>query len=920
MSEALENSVSEMLKEEKWTRAGISGFNLSELEDILIKAKTENCERRIKEITDEQLSHSKDSVVALYLSGMIGLWDGSLDNSNIETLIEILEKNHKNTVVEQICSSILESDATNNFALRKLAEYYKDNNDDRVWGMYEKIVQTDLEEADIAKILANRYEDQNNLETATFYYKKALQRYINSKNFNGLKEMWNKFIFLNSGDLGKELDFLKSSEKKVSKLMGGNRAITLLEDLYLHFNNLGDYDTAISMLKEILELDNKDATARRDLVECYRKKYADKSNLENFIRDSNLEASYRNVFEAINDFEKHIAFTKGSFVYHRSWGVGKIVNVEGDKLKINFGAKYGVKDNFSLKMAVEALQPLPKDHFWVKKATTKKAVLAKEVKENVVETLKSIIKSNNNACDEKHIKSELYGVVLDQKEWTNWHQKAQNELKNNRIFAVNPNDKNLYMVRERELSQSERLGNEFKGEKDFFPRIEIFLRYINEEDVESSDDTFNEMFDYFSSYLKSFNEKECEEFVGAYLTLKLVTENEKFKDFSKKIPTSYNFQQIYEAIKNPKEIYSLLKNSEIKKEFRRGIKNLPDWADQYVRLFPSILEGDMLDQLKTREDLLTKMVSDCFEDYKNNREAVVYFFEKCREQPWYPGDDVTGKNPNPGKTLSAEKQLVTLVNIISICYLEIDNHVKTTENKKIIKSCSQLLFEEKVGTEKRNNVIEYLQSKHDKNVTKRLFTLINDVHDLDPVYKTQLRRKIEEVYGSDFDFPEIETSQEVQKGRLVTAKKMDEKKAYADELEKVIIPQIQKEIAEAKEKGDLRENAEYQAAKERSQRENKNLETVRKELSEAVVFDPAEINTSHVSFGTKVTIHDNKANNDIVYTILGPWESDLANGILSYLSPRGQQLWEAKLGENRKFNINGTDYDWTITSIEAAKF
>ena len=54
MSEELENSVSEMLKEEKWTRAGISGFNLSELEEILDRAKKEGCERRIKEISDEQ--------------------------------------------------------------------------------------------------------------------------------------------------------------------------------------------------------------------------------------------------------------------------------------------------------------------------------------------------------------------------------------------------------------------------------------------------------------------------------------------------------------------------------------------------------------------------------------------------------------------------------------------------------------------------------------------------------------------------------------------------------------------------------------------------------------------------------------------------------------------------------------------------
>ncbi len=906
MSEELVNSVSEMLKEEKWTRAGISGFNLSELEEILEKAKSEHCEKQIKEISDEQLSHTKDSIVALYLSGMIGLRDGSLDTSNLETLIDILEKNHKSTIVEQICTSILVTDPTNKFALRKLADYYKVNNDDRIWALYEKIVLLDFEEADITKILADRYEKQQNQEAALSYYKKALLRYINGKNFSGAKEMWNKVIYLNSADLAKEMDFLLTAEKKVVKNIGSDRAITLLEDLYLHFNNIGDWDTAISMLKSILELDSKDSTARRDLVECYRKKYAEKSNLDAYIRDSDLESSFRNVFEAINDFEKHIAFDKGSFVYHRTWGVGRIVNVTDDKLKINFGKKIGIKDNISLKMAVEALQPLPKNHFWVKKATTRKEELAKWVKENVVETLKSIIKSYGNACDEKHIKSELINVVLTQGEWTNWHQNAKKELENNKIFAVNPNNKDQYIVRDRELSQSERLGNEFKAEKQFFPRTEIILRYVEDETVDNSDETFSEMFNYFSSYLKSINNVD-EYTVGAYLVLKHITDMGKFTNYQ--MPTKFTFDALYGDIDNPREIYSELKNSTLKADFLKYITYLPDWDAQYIKLFPTVLEYHMIETLINdgKEDMVKKLVADSFEDYRNNREAVVYFFKECREKDWY-------KSAN----IPYEKQLVTLINIVSLCNVEVDNHVNTTENKKINKTALQLLFEEKVGTEKRNNVLDYM-IESDVSVVTKLYTLINDVPGLDPKYKTQLRNGIIGKYP-DFKFPETETKQETQKGRLVTAKMLEEKKKQADILEHEILPQIQKEIAIAKEKGDLRENAEYQAAKEKSALENKNLQELRKEIADAVIFDPTTITTSFVSFGTTVTILDNKSGEEIVYTMLGPWESDVEHGILSYLSPRGQRLMDSKVGENVKFTFNGVDYDWTIKSIVAAKF
>ena len=717
--------------------------------------------------------------------------------------------------------------------------------------------------------------------------------------------MWNKVIYLNSSDLAKEMDFLLTAEKKVAKNIGSDRAITLLEDLYLHFNNIGNWNTAISMLKAILELDPKDSTARRDLVECYRKKYAEKSNLDAYIRDSDLESSFRNVFEAINDFEKHIAFDKGSFVYHRSWGVGKITGVTDDKLKINFGKKFGVKDNITLKMAVEALQPLPKNHFWVKKATTKKEILAKEVKENVVETLKSIIRSYNNACDEKHIKSELINVVLSQGEWTSWHQNAQKELKTNKIFVVNPNNRDQYMVRDRELSQSERLGNEFKAEKQFFPRVDIILRYVEDETVDSSDETFSEMFNYFSSYLKSISSvDECT--VGSYLVLKHITDMGRFTNYQ--MPVKFTFETLYGDIENPREIYANLKNTVLKEIFLRNITFLQDWDVQYIKLFPTVLESKMIDTLidKGKIELVKKLVADCFDDYRNNREAVIYFFKECRDTQWYKDANVP-----------YEKQLVTLINIVAICRLEMDNHVKTTENKKIEKAACTLLFGgEKANSDKKNNVLDYML-ENDISTINKLYTIINDVSGLDPKYKNQLRNGIIQKHPG-FKFPEAEIKQENQKGRLVTAKMLEEKKKQAEILEHEILPQIQKEIAIAKEKGDLRENAEYQAAKEKSALENKNLQDLRKEIAEAVIFDPTTVTTSFVSFGTKVTIQDNKSGEEIVYTMLGPWESDIEHGILSYLSPRGQKLMDSKVGDNVKFTFNGVDYDWTIKSIVAA--
>ena len=110
MAENLIQSVQDMLKEETWTRATISGYtqnNLKELADIVEKARNENCVDEILTLCDEHLSHSKDSIIALYLSGIFSLQKGIIDNSSLETLVDIFQKNHKEAIVTSLCESIL---------------------------------------------------------------------------------------------------------------------------------------------------------------------------------------------------------------------------------------------------------------------------------------------------------------------------------------------------------------------------------------------------------------------------------------------------------------------------------------------------------------------------------------------------------------------------------------------------------------------------------------------------------------------------------------------------------------------------------------------------------------------------------------------------------------------------------------------
>ena len=195
MSKELVDLVQEKLKEDTWTRATISNYtknNLVELTAIVEQAKSENCIDEIKEICDEQLSHTKDSITALYISGMLALKKGSLDNSSLETLVDIFQNNHKEPIVVYMCETILADDGSNRFALRTLAANYDQAGNNEVWAIYEKIIKVDFTEAEIAKKLGDHYAAGGDAEKANEFYKKALLRYVNNKNINAANEIWSK--------------------------------------------------------------------------------------------------------------------------------------------------------------------------------------------------------------------------------------------------------------------------------------------------------------------------------------------------------------------------------------------------------------------------------------------------------------------------------------------------------------------------------------------------------------------------------------------------------------------------------------------------------------------------------------------------------------------------------------------------------
>jgi len=111
-----------------------------------------------------------------------------------------------------------------------------------------------------------------------------------------------------------------------------------------------------------------------------------------------------------------------------------------------------------------------------------------------------------------------------------------------------------------------------------------------------------------------------------------------------------------------------------------------------------------------------------------------------------------------------------------------------------------------------------------------------------------------------------------------------------ENLKKVVRPQVIKAIEEARAHGDLSENAEYVAAKERqSFIEKKILETEQK-LANSEIIDTINFPNDRVGFGSAVTLENPSNGDQITYQIVGPDESDIPSGKISIASPLGKAL------------------------------
>jgi transcription elongation factor GreA len=140
-------------------------------------------------------------------------------------------------------------------------------------------------------------------------------------------------------------------------------------------------------------------------------------------------------------------------------------------------------------------------------------------------------------------------------------------------------------------------------------------------------------------------------------------------------------------------------------------------------------------------------------------------------------------------------------------------------------------------------------------------------------------------------------------------------RAQLKRLKEVERPQNVKDIEAALEHGDLRENAEYHAAKEKQAEIDARMRECEFRIGRAQVIDPASMDTDKVAFGATVKVLDLDTDEEVVYAIVGEHEADVDQGKVSIMSPIARALLGKAEGDDVTLKLPKGDRELEVVEV-----
>lgn len=581
----------------------------------------------------------------------------------------------------------------------------------------------------------------------------------------------------------------------------------------------------------------------------------------------------------------------GTFCLHKSWGFGQVKewNLLLNQIVIDFQGKKA--HPMQLAYAAENLTVIPAEHFLAKKANNLGAI--KELlKKEPASVVRNILESLGGAATAGQISQMLIGDLFNEAEWKRWWTSTTKALKKEGYFHIPTKKTEPIQLRAEKVSRADELVtffNQARQPKEQAAALDQIIKFHQE---------FTDPARQLQPVIYAIEEAAVRnQRFNPALVLELVIARD---DLLERCPQlkSTNLELTLNRViaeEEPRLAVILPKIPSAKE--RRVLQALPaalgpQWSTRALQL------------MQSNNARAVSQIPRVFADAGQDAELRTFLFRAIREHSATSETLVWLCREREGQW----RDLITpeLLGAV-LSAIERDQHNENSRGNKL----RDLLLDDR---ELLPDMFTGVEPSVARDGMRRL--MLTPV--FDELTKRSLLARIIKLYPELESVITGEQKEEKTESLVVSWSSLDKRKAEFEELVNKKIPENSKEIGVARSYGDLRENFEFKAAKEMQavlMRRKQELEAM---LHRARGTNFENPDLTQVSIGTIVRLREVASGKEEVYTLLGAWDSDPEQGIISYQTAIGQALLGRKAGDVVTLSADQGTGEFTISSIEAA--
>jgi transcription elongation factor GreA len=609
-------------------------------------------------------------------------------------------------------------------------------------------------------------------------------------------------------------------------------------------------------------------------------------------KDPSLESS-RSALEAMKE---------GASCIHRAWGVGKITGFEADRGMIVVDFEEGERKSHAMDpvFCLDKLEVLDDDHIISRHRNSPEEIDTK-VKKEPVELFIEIISKFEDGCASTRELERTINLLLGPVKGKKWWTATKKLLVKDPRVAV-PNKKTEpYVLRDEPVKPEQEILQDFFDEKRSKEKIilaeKLYDLASEKEDLQA--DLPQVLHDLTVALMEARNLSQADRLHGIWVRNNLARDVEE--DVEKLEPTSASI--LHECEEDLPGLADQMPAKFHSRFLDLVTRVYPEkWKDIVLNLLHNTatkFSGESAHFLIDREEskLLIKSLSTTL-DEQTLRASVLLWMIKFRKLSKF--EKLLEKLMTP--------QLLTAV-FSAIDYESLQN--ATTRRiplAEILSDDKELLRDilTKGTAENAKDLAQALilnpgfEDLSKRSLLARFIKLYPEIQDI-----------LDDSGSSSSDVSTVATDDSL----IVSQSSYDKKMADLDELNKEKIPANSQAIEAAREHGDLRENAEYHMAKDEQKVLLARQSELQTDLMRAKPTDFTDAPADAVGIGSIVNLSNTDSGDSQKYTILGAWDSDPDQNVLSYLTPLGQKLLGKKVDDLVETEIEGTVTNWKIEGL-----